>query len=414
MQGGSLEEVFQRTLDLQLKILAVDVEKIAKEHLLVLNHVPASTICALCAKVKEQFSQEPSVLELETPIIAVGDLHGHLLDLYRILQKCGVPGKNPTVKYLFLGDIVDRGEFSLETITLIYLMKALYPKQIYIIRGNHEFEALCEKYGFYHEVTTEYLDDKSVYPAFISSFAHMPIGAVVDEVSVCLHGGIGPLAQSINVINGIRRPVDNFQSPLLASILWSDPCEQITDYKTSSRGTGFFYGTTAINDFLAASRALRLIRGHECVNEGYKTNLDDRVVTIFSASNYCGINDNESAVLFMDPNGDDEVKRFPPLPGYKRSMARFVRNDVDRMQSCAIKETKSAGMSLCTKPTCTQRVFSVTPQPREPIRSAPRDFQNMQSRKSSVPDLWLRLNRLNGRLSASPCIMPRKDPKDFV
>ncbi|EAX92572.1 serine/threonine protein phosphatase, putative [Trichomonas vaginalis G3] len=91
------------------------------------------------------FKDEPSLLETNSDIVIVGDLHGQVFDLIRVLDTCGMPDKQ---KYLFLGDIVDRGEFSIETIIIVLLLKVIWPDQVLIIRGNHEFRSLCSNLGF--------------------------------------------------------------------------------------------------------------------------------------------------------------------------------------------------------------------------------------------------------------------------
>ena len=337
-------EHFKVLLDAQLECLTKDISKIAaREEQLVIQRIPVQSLLMLCERVRYCFSTEMTVIDLSSPIVAVGDLHGHFLDLLRILQLCGLPGNDPSLKYLILGDIVDRGEFSLETLTLLYLLKAVYPTQIFFIRGNHEFDSLCSKYGFYSEILNEYPGDNRIYPAFVASFAQMPLGAVIDGVTVCLHGGIGPLVKSLDVIRAIKKPVDSFASPLIASILWSDPNEKVVDYKTSPRGTGYYFGQNALLDFLETSQAVRIIRGHECVAEGFATMFDDRVVTVFSASNYCGVSGNEAAVLVMDPEGEDELKRLPPLPYYLRRFARVVIDEKERMRGISMSGSLSAG-----------------------------------------------------------------------
>ncbi|OHT04130.1 Ser/Thr protein phosphatase [Tritrichomonas foetus] len=283
--------------------------------------IPPKMLHQLCEQVSFIFSLEPSVLELTSPITIVGDLHGHYLDLIRIHQDCGHPC---ATKYLFLGDIVDRGEFSLETITLIYLMKVLYPTNVYIIRGNHEFDALCSKYGFYSEIYNEYrLAD--IYQNFLTSFSYMPIGAIIDDVNICVHGGIGPQMTSVEIMKSIRRPIDNFLNQFISPLVWSDPSAATKDFKASPRGTGYLFGQDPLLNFLEVSHSVRLIRGHECVQTGFISQFEDRCITVFSASNYCGVSGNESAVLILDPNGEDEIKTFPPLPLYKRNYAVFDR-----------------------------------------------------------------------------------------
>lgn len=94
-------------------------------------------LIAICEQSRQIFRNDPIILNIKGECIVVGDIHGHIIDLYRIFRTFDLP---PKTTYLFLGDIVDRGGFSLETITLILVLKILFPNHIYIIRGNHEFD----------------------------------------------------------------------------------------------------------------------------------------------------------------------------------------------------------------------------------------------------------------------------------
>ena len=405
-------EHFKTLLDAQLACLTKDVSKIAAhEEQLVIQRVPAQSLVMLCERIRYCFSNEDTVLDLASPIVAVGDLHGHFLDLLRILQLCGLPGDDPNLRYLILGDIVDRGEFSLETITLLYLLKAVYPSQIYFIRGNHEFDSLCSKYGFCAEILNEYPGDNRVYPAFLASFAQMPLGAVIDGVTVCLHGGIGPLVKSLDVIRSIKKPLDSFGSPLVASILWSDPNEKVVDYRTSPRGTGYLFGQNALLDFLETSQAVRIIRGHECVAEGYATMFDDRVVTIFSASNYCGVSENEAAVLVMDPEGEDELKRLPPLPYYRRRFAKVEIDERERIRGISMSGSLSAGTIFWhdgeekPRPTPGPRPFQMSAVTgARPLQGQKRD--GVSKATSLATEKWLEVNPIAaGRMKKQTSIL---------
>ncbi|OHS94669.1 Ser/Thr protein phosphatase [Tritrichomonas foetus] len=348
-----LTNVFQQKLDEIFALqLGQDVSLIAsQEETIEFIHPNKNFLYSLCDRVTYLFSIDPVVLELTSPIVTVGDLHGHYLDLIRIIQACGHPSNT---KYIFLGDIVDRGEFSFETILLIFLMKACYPLNIFLIRGNHEFDGLCSKYGFFNEIHLEYCD-KRIYYAFTNVFAQIPIAAIIDHVTICVHGGIGPELSDINKLKNVNRPIENFNQNLTGPLFWSDPSPTVTDFKPSPRGTGYLFGHNALLDFLEASQAVRIVRGHECIKEGYSTLFEERVVTIFSASNYCGTLNNESAILLMSPDGEDEVKRFPPLPYLKRCYANF------RKEQEIKNEYKNVGPSFSTGSVLLKSVINMQP-----------------------------------------------------
>lgn len=330
---------YQSKLDDMLNHVFMDMNKVASgQNKLTFTYPTKSFLCSLCDYVQYYFSNEPIVLELESPIVTVGDLHGNYLDLIRIIQVCGHPSET---KYLFLGDTVDRGEFSFETILLIFLMKICYPTNIFLVRGNHEFGCLCSKYGFRDEIFHEY-NDEIVFNYIVRAFTYIPIAAIVDNVIICVHGGIGPDIPNINVVREIQRPLENFTMKIASSVIWSDPSTRVTDFSPSPRGIGYLFGKENLLNFLEASKAVRIVRGHQFVPEGYVSLFDDRLVTVFSSSNYCGSMNNEAAVLIMKPDGDDEIKRLPPLPFIKRCYAIF-KKDIDKITPSNVRSSSSTG-----------------------------------------------------------------------
>lgn len=211
-----------------------------------------------------------------------------------------------------------------------------------MIRGNHEFDSICSKYGFDRQLYSEYQDHR-IYASIIKTFSYMPIAAVVDKVTICVHGGIGPDITSIDSLQTVKRPIDNFDDLILAPLFWSDPDSTVADFMLSPRGIGYKFGETNLLNFLEQSEAARIVRGHEFVPQGILTLFDDRLVTIFSASNYCGTMGNDSAVLVMDPDGDDEIKRFPPLPYLKRCFVK-ITTEVDlNLKTPLISPSHSTG-----------------------------------------------------------------------
>jgi len=304
---------------------------------LTLPVVPKSVILALCRNVNYYFTRESMVLNINSDCIVVGDLHGHILDLFRILKKFGRP---PNRSYLFLGDIVDRGEFSLETTILIFILKVLWPHNIFLIRGNHEFADLCNSCGFFSEIKTVY-DDGAVENAFIGAFANIPLGALVFNKILCLHGGIGPSFHKIEELMDVQRPIFNYQSEPVESSVWSDPTTSTDMFSASSRGSGHLFGPEALRQFLNLNNIDLLVRGHECVQTGVQIQFGGRLITVFSASNYCGMIPNQSGVLCISNNGlQRDSVLFPPLKYLKRKNAMFFTSDKDNV-FCIKKRSES-------------------------------------------------------------------------
>lgn len=300
-----------------------------KRIMLRLPIIPKKLVGLIFQKTQELFEAEPVMLDIAGPVVVVGDLHGHILDLFRILKVCHPP---PLTKYLFLGDIVDRGDFSLETLILIFVMKILFPQHIYIIRGNHEFDETCERLGFLAEIQSVY-GSTELYDQVLDVFSFIPLAAMIDHTKICVHGGIGPNFTSSDLVWEISRPLYDYANDIIKELLWSDPTDKFPLYFPSDRGYGSLFGNISTTNFLRSKQLTHIIRGHQCVNDGVKSQFDDQLYTVFSASNYCGTSRNLAGILIIQ-NGVISTKTFDPLPYLKRVDVTFVKSeseDVFRM-----------------------------------------------------------------------------------
>lgn len=186
----------------------------------------------LCQKAREIFISQPILLELEAPIKVhlllpvvwlrnirpafetntdmllclsqiCGDIHGQYYDLLRLFEYGGFP---PEANYLFLGDYVDRGKQSLETICLLLAYKIKYPENFFILRGNHECASINRIYGFYDECKRRY--NIKLWKTFTDCFNCLPIAAIIDEKIFTMHGGLSPDLNSMEQIRRVMRPTD--------------------------------------------------------------------------------------------------------------------------------------------------------------------------------------------------------------
>lgn len=183
----------------------------------------AGEIALLCSRVRPILLEQPMLLELEAPLKICGDVHGQYSDLLRLFEYGGFP---PCANYLFLGDYVDRGKQSLETICLLLSYKIMYPENFFILRGNHESAGINRIYGFYDECKRRYTI--KLWKIFSDVFNCLPISALVDERILCMHGGLSPELSSFQQIADIQRPSDVPDSGLMCDILWSDPSPTIS------------------------------------------------------------------------------------------------------------------------------------------------------------------------------------------
>ena len=251
----------------------------------------------LCNTSKEIFMNQPVLLELEAPLKICGDVHGQFYDLLRILEFGGYP---PDSNYLFLGDYVDRGKQSLETICLLLAYKIKYPENFFMTRGNHECSSINRIYGFYDECKKRF--SIKLWKTFTDCFNCLPVAAILDDKIICMHGGLGPDLDKISRIKNIIRPTDVPERGLLCDLLWSDPDESSNGFGSNERGVSVVFNGKIVQTFLKNNDLDLICRAHQVVEEGYEFFADRKLVTVFSAPNYCGEFDNAGAMMSVDEN----------------------------------------------------------------------------------------------------------------
>ncbi|KAM5355438.1 hypothetical protein ACJ41O_002084 [Fusarium nematophilum] len=249
-------------------------------------------IVAICQRAREVFLSQPALLELDAPVKVVGDVHGQYTDVIRMFEMCGFP---PNSNYLFLGDYVDRGKQSLETILLLLCYKLKFPENFFLLRGNHECANVTRVYGFYDECKRRC--NVKIWKTFIDCFNTLPIAAIVAGKIFCVHGGLSPALVHMDDIRNIARPTDVPDYGLLNDLLWSDPADMEQDWEANERGVSYCFGKRVITDFLAVHDFDLICRAHMVVEDGYEFFNDRVLVTVFSAPNYCGEFDNWGAVM---------------------------------------------------------------------------------------------------------------------
>ncbi|KCV69701.1 serine/threonine-protein phosphatase PP1 [Fonticula alba] len=256
-----------------------------------------SDIRLLCAQARDIFMSQPVLLELEAPIKICGDIHGQYYDLLRLFEYGGFP---PDTNYLFLGDYVDRGKQSIETICLLLAYKIKYPENFFILRGNHECAAINRIYGFYDECKRRY--SIKLWKTFTDCFNTLPIAAIVGDKIFAMHGGLSPDLQSMEQIRRTVRPTDIPDCGLLCDLLWSDPDKDVTGWGENDRGVSFTFGPDIVETFLENHDMDLICRAHQVIEDGYEFFAHRKLVTLFSAPNYCGEFDNAGAMMSVDEN----------------------------------------------------------------------------------------------------------------
>ncbi|KAH8289875.1 hypothetical protein KR054_012435, partial [Drosophila jambulina] len=250
---------------------------------------------SLCERAKEILSKESNIKEVMCPVTVCGDVHGQFHDLMKLFR---IGGKLPETSYLFMGDYVDRGNYSVETVTLLVALKVRYPDRITILRGNHESRRITVVYGFYDECLRKYGNAK-VWKYFTDLFDYLPLAALVNGHVLCLHGGLSPKIKSLDQIRGLNRIKEIPAQGPITDLLWSDP-RDILGWRHSHRGAGHHFGQDISKDFNHTNDLALVSRAHQLEMQGFRWRHSRNVLTIFSAPNYCSRCCNKAAIMKLD------------------------------------------------------------------------------------------------------------------
>ncbi|KAK6090011.1 hypothetical protein P3W45_001057 [Vairimorpha bombi] len=247
----------------------------------------------ICEKSIEILIKEPNFPVVSSPVSVCGDIHGQIFDLVGIFKIDGIP---KDTKYIFLGDYVDRGEYSTECIFLLLIYKIMYPNNIFLVRGNHEQKKVCKSYGLYQEVLNKY-NNIHIWRLLCEIFVYFNVGCIIDGRVLCLHGGISPKAISMDQLKRINRCQQINVKDEFEDIVWSDPHEQ-KGFGISTRGLGHLYGCDVTNTFLECNDLSNIIRSHQFAFEGYRFHHPDKnVVTVWGAPDYMGKFGNPGSIM---------------------------------------------------------------------------------------------------------------------
>ncbi|CAA9997636.1 unnamed protein product [Nesidiocoris tenuis] len=279
------------------------------EKLMRCEKLKESQVKDLCSKAKEIISKEANLLILSTPITICGDIHGQLPDLVELFS---VGGAIPWSTYLFLGDYVDRGYNSIETYLLLLALKVRYPNRIFLLRGNHESREITQVYGFYDEVLRKY-GSITVWKYCVETFNVLSLAALIDSKVFCVHGGLSPTIEVFDDIKALERYQDVPHSGAMTDLLWSDPDEQ-AGWGMSPRGAGYIYGPDVVDRFMVQNNIAFIARAHQLVLEGFKWHFGNKVITVWSAPNYCYRCGNVASILEVESYSEYFATIFDAAP----------------------------------------------------------------------------------------------------
>ncbi|KAK3678154.1 sporulation-induced protein [Recurvomyces mirabilis] len=226
---------------------------------------------------------------------------------------------NGNQNFIFLGDFVDRGYFSLETFTLLMCLKAKYPNRITLIRGNHESRQITQVYGFYEECQQKY-GNASVWKSCCQVFDFLALAAIIDGKVLCVHGGLSPEIRTLDQIRVVARAQEIPHEGAFCDLVWSDP-EEVETWAVSPRGAGWLFGDKVSSEFNHVNSLSLIARAHQLVNEGYKYHFASQdVVTVWSAPNYCYRCGNVASIMTVGEDLKPDFKIFSAVPDHRRAV----------------------------------------------------------------------------------------------
>jgi len=286
-----------------------------KSHLRREGRLLREDVVDLVSRASEFFRNEPNLLILKDPIVVCGDIHGQFFDLLRLFEAGGDPAKN---QYLFLGDYVDRGCFSMECLIYLYALKLSSPYTFWMLRGNHECRHLTLFFNFRDECVYKY--DLELWELIMDSFDCLPISATVNGKFLAIHGGLSPDIHTLEDISSINRFQEIPREGPFCDLMWADPVPDedkkynadpnslektpVTQWfsHNETRQCSYYFGVSAVANFLESNELISIIRAHEACFDGYKFQFISkeevpRVITIFSAPNYCDVYKNKAACI---------------------------------------------------------------------------------------------------------------------
>ena len=282
--------------------------------------IPEILLIPLLTKLMEVLYTEDNVLELSSPVTICGDIHGQLCDLFELFEAATGVDNISHEQFLFMGDYVDRGRFSVATFAYLAALKIKHPSRLFMLRGNHECRQVNQMYGFYLECLTSY-GHAGVWTLCNEVFDLLPMAALIDGRVFSVHGGLSPEVKLIEAISLIPRQDELPSIGPLGDLCWSDP-DEVEDWHENQRGAGWIFGQKQVEKFCHLNGLDFITRSHQLVMEGYRWFFDQKLVTVWSAPNYMYRSGNKACVLKYHPNDETpwNVVMFDPCPDDRRKM----------------------------------------------------------------------------------------------
>lgn len=279
-------------------------------------YLPENELKALCETVCDILLEEGNICAVTSPTTVAGDIHGQFYDLEELFK---TGGQVPDTSYVFMGDFVDRGYYSLETFTRLLTLKAKYPDRIFLLRGNHETRQITQVYGFYDECQNKY-GNPNAWRYCTEVFDLLAVAALIDGKTFCVHGGLSPDVTMLDQVRLIDRNQEIPHEGAFCDLVWSDP-DDLETWAMSPRGAGYLFGAKVTDEFNELNGLELICRAHQLVQEGYKFMFpNENLVTVWSAPNYCYRCGNVAAILELDEHCSKNFKIFEAAPQEARGV----------------------------------------------------------------------------------------------
>jgi len=290
----------------------------------------AACVKLLAQGCQKRLATQPPVVRVDAPAKVFGDVHGQLRDLLLMFGLYGSPthcgGDIQSMSYVFNGDWVDRGEHQLEVVLLLFALKTVYPSQVFLIRGNHEFRSMSEgmaEDGFLYHMQQQLPNRwRFCYEVLHDAFDWLPLAALVGGVVLVLHGGIGNGSWGLKDLERVQRPLRWEVAGCVLDALWSDPTDSdhwmyMGVHANEERGLGsgvMEFGPDVTASFCRREDISLIVRSHQFVRQGYKVMHGGHLITVFTARNYfgeVGQESNDGAILLLAPDVNGHLRVHP-------------------------------------------------------------------------------------------------------
>ena len=308
-------------------------------------------IYALIKEVQPILEKEKSLIRIRSPCKILGNIYGDYNGLMRFFESFGNPsddnqnGDINVMQYVFLGDFCDRCYYSLENILLLFALKVKYPDFIYLIRGHHEDIQVNISNGLGQECKERLGDDittnQSLFYYINQIFDLLPYGILVDNTILCVHGGIGSRVSTLDDIENIKRPfkvnfnVSNKEEQIVLDLLYSEYSDEIDDIETNKERDkeckGFIvkYGKSRLDKFLVENKINLLITSHKFSKEGVISSNNDRLLHVFSGSNYMDKYNNLGGMIIIEKKTKNKpINIIPRLINSNESKTETYRKNI--------------------------------------------------------------------------------------